>query len=51
MRGPPLDVVVVVCVTSGGVGQVTLVLIPSLPQSVRPVTAVTGRLAPHAPEL
>jgi len=35
----------------GGVGEVTLLVVPVLPQSVRPVTAVPAGLAPQTPEL
>ena len=35
----------------GGVGEVTLLVVPVLPQSVRPVTAVSTGLAPQTPEL
>jgi len=51
VRCPPLDVVVYLAEAGGGVGEVTLVLVPPLPQPVGPVTAVPGGLAPHAPEL
>ena len=35
----------------GGVGEVALLGVPVLPQSVRPVTAVPAGLAPQTPEL
>ena len=35
----------------GGVGEVTLLVVPVLPQSVRPVTAVSGGFTPQTPEL
>ena len=37
--------------TGGGVGEVTLLAVPVLPQSVRPVTAVPGGLTPQTPEV
>ena len=35
----------------GGVGEVTLLVVPVLPQSVRPVTAVPAGLAPQTAKL
>ena len=52
--GPPLGVAglgLLVQGAGGGVGEVALLVVPLLPQSVRPVTAVTAGFTPQTPEV